>query len=192
MSNASSKRITDAGNQPPTVRRNIELKARCADLDSARRAEALGAKVLEVLHQRDTYFAVRAGRLKLREIEGQAAVLIWYDRPNAAASRMSRYLLVPVAAPELLKSALTAANGVCTVVQKQRTVYLYENVRIHLDAVAGLGRFLEFEAVLAEGQPAEDGHRQLGRLRAWFGIAAADLVESSYGELVEGASIREA
>ena len=48
---------------------------------------------------------------------------------------------------------LAAALGIRTVVRKQRTVYLHKNVRIHLDAVDGLGTFLEFEAVMPDGAP---------------------------------------
>jgi len=33
-------------------------------------------------------------------------------------------------------------------VSKRREIYLWHNVRIHLDAVTGLGSFVEFEAVL--------------------------------------------
>ncbi|MGK3856667.1 class IV adenylate cyclase, partial [Enterococcus faecium] len=82
------------------------------------------------------------GRLKLREIDGQAAVLIWYDRPDHDAARLSKYHLVPVADPAALKAALTDALGVRGEVRKRREIYLWHNVRIHLDEVAGLGSFL--------------------------------------------------
>jgi adenylate cyclase class 2 len=46
---------------------NLELKARCADLQAARqRAEAAGALPSGVEAQRDIYFQVPSGRLKLR------------------------------------------------------------------------------------------------------------------------------
>ena len=54
-------------------RRNIELKARVADLNAAARAaEALGATRRALLVQTDTYFHARQGRLKLREIHARA------------------------------------------------------------------------------------------------------------------------
>ena len=46
-----------------------------------------------MLHQRDTYFNVPHGRLKLRE-EGERAWLIPYDRSDAGEARLSRYRLV--------------------------------------------------------------------------------------------------
>src|SRR6185369_8587441 len=80
--------------------KNIEVKARCADLVAARRAaRQIGARQQGLLLQTDTYFNVRRGRLKLREIRGERAELIWYQRPNRAAARDSDYVIVPVADP---------------------------------------------------------------------------------------------
>ncbi|MGE3805010.1 MAG: adenylate cyclase, partial [Gemmataceae bacterium] len=63
-----------------TARRNLEVKARCGDLARARQVvqELCGPPRVE--HQVDTYFQVPRGRLKLREIDGQEAALIAYER----------------------------------------------------------------------------------------------------------------
>jgi hypothetical protein len=71
-------------------RRNIELKARCPDL--ARAAEAarkLGATRVGALRQHDTYFVVPTGRLKLREMDGKPAELVFYQRANEPTFRGS-------------------------------------------------------------------------------------------------------
>ena len=63
--------------------RNVELKAH--DPDPARtleRALAAGARDEGLLRQRDTYFHVAAGRLKLREEDPGGATLIAYERPD--------------------------------------------------------------------------------------------------------------
>src|ERR671929_219922 len=123
---------------PP--RRNVELKAR--DPDPARSLErcvALGAEDRGELRQRDTYFAARRGRLKLREQEPGGAELIAYERADAAHARESRYRIAPVAEPEALRDALDAALGTVVVVDKRRRLFLWEGVRIHLDSVDGLG-----------------------------------------------------
>src|SRR5215204_3744415 len=132
--------------------RNVELKAH--DPDPARTLErALAARAEDrgLIRQRDTYFAVRHGRLKLREEEPGGATLIAYDRPDAATERVSDYRLVPVAEPALLRDALVAATGVAVVVEKRRELLMWETVRIHLDEVDGLGAFLELEAVAEPG-----------------------------------------
>jgi len=133
--------------------RNVELKA--IDADPARtleRALAAGAEDRGVLRQRDTYFAVRHGRLKLREEEPGGATLIAYERPDTAAERVSDYRLVAIDDPEGLRAALTATDGIRAVVAKERRLLLWEgSVRIHLDAVEDLGTFVELEAVAGPG-----------------------------------------
>ena len=166
--------------------RNVELKAR--DPDPARtleRALAAGAREHGILHQRDTYFAVRHGRLKLREEEPGGATLIAYERPDTAAERVSDYRLVPVTDPAALRAALEATDGVLAVVAKARRLLLWEDsVRIHLDAVEGLGTFLELEAVAAPGSDLAREHDKVARLRDALGIADAALVEGSYADAV--------
>jgi predicted adenylyl cyclase CyaB len=163
---------------------NIELKARLADLEGARRvARTLATSRLGMHHQVDTYFASRNGRLKLREIDGHTSQLIWYARPDDLGPKASDYQVVPVADGEAMKSALTAALGVRAVVQKRRDIYLWHNVRIHLDEVAGLGTFLEFEAVLGPGVDEAAARAQVDHLLGRFAIAPADLLAGSYGEM---------
>ena len=165
--------------------RNVELKARLPDLEAARKlAAALATEHPGTQHQRDTYFHVRRGRLKLREIDGQSAQLVWYERPDDRGPRASHYLLVPVAEPEGLTAALTGALGVRGVVEKRREVFLWHNVRIHLDEVVGLGTFLEFEAVLGPDVDEAAGRAQIAELAERFAIAPDDLLSGSYGEMV--------
>jgi predicted adenylyl cyclase CyaB len=166
--------------------RNIELKARIVDCDAVRKqAEAIATERLGIERQVDTYFHCRNGRLKLREIEGQAAQLIWYTRPDAHGPKPSDYQIVPVNAPGRLKVALTAALGMRVVVEKRREIFLWHNVRIHLDEVAGQGTFLEFEAVLQPPLDDTSGQAQLEELARHFGIATDDLVSGSYGEMLD-------
>jgi len=163
---------------------NVELKARLKDLAAARRVAAeLATKRLGTEHQIDTYFHCRAGRLKLRQINGLHAHLIWYDRADEHGPKASNYRLVPVSNPETLKGALAAALGIRTVVDKRREIYLWHNVRIHLDEVVGLGTFLEFEAVLGPEKDEAAGRAQVDSLIARFGLQPADLLSGSYGEM---------
>ena len=166
--------------------RNIELKARVADADAARRqAEAIATGHLGVERQVDTYFDCRNGRLKLREINGQAAQLIWYSRPSVQEPKPSDYLVVPVSDAALLKAALAAALGTRAVVEKRREIFIWHNVRIHLDEVARQGTFLEFESVLQPPSDDSAGKDQLEQLARQFGIASADLVVGSYADMGE-------
>lgn len=130
---------------------NIEIKARIRDLAATRQVvQGLCGPPQAELLQTDTYFCCRHGRLKLREMP-DGAQLIWYQRPDAAAPRPSHYRLVAVADPQGLRAALAEACGVRCVVAKRRQLYWYRHVRVHLDEVAGLGHFLELEAVVSDG-----------------------------------------
>ncbi|MBN2474570.1 MAG: class IV adenylate cyclase [Pirellulales bacterium] len=165
--------------------RNIELKARLNDPEAARKtAAAIATKRLGTQHQIDTYFACRHGRLKLRQIDGLSAQLIAYARPDRDGPKASDYRLVPVANPETLKAALAAALGVEVVVEKRREILLHENVRIHLDEVADLGHFLEFEAVLGPEVDDAAGRAQVERLMERFAIGQGDLLSGSYADMI--------
>ena len=167
--------------------RNVELKAH--DPDPARtleRALAAGARDEGLLRQRDTYFHVAAGRLKLREQEPGGATLIAYERPDEAAERVSSYRIVEVPDADALRSALAAVNGVDVVVVKRRHLLLWETVRIHLDEVRGLGSFLELEAVAEPGSDLSREHAQVAHLREALEIRDEALREGSYADALRG------
>jgi homotetrameric cytidine deaminase len=169
-------------------RRNVELKAR--DPEPARtleRALAAGAEDHGVLEQRDTYFAVARGRLKLREQEPGGATLIAYERPDDGGERVSDYRLVPVPDAAGLRAALAQAAGVRVTVVKRRRLLVWEGVRIHLDEVEGLGSFLELEAVAAPGSDLHREKARLAHLRDALNIAGDDLTSGSYADALAAA-----
>jgi homotetrameric cytidine deaminase len=171
------------------ARRNIEIKARDADpAATLERALALGASDEGVLTQRDTYFAGARGRLKLREQDGGSeagARLIAYSRPDEAAARTSAYRLAEVGDPAGLREALDAALGTLVVVDKRRRLLLYENVRIHLDEVQGLGSYVELEAVAQADSDLSREHDLVARLREE--LALGEPVAVSYSDLLRDA-----
>jgi predicted adenylyl cyclase CyaB len=167
-------------------RANVELKARVASLDPLREtARRLATEPAQTQQQIDTYFYCRQGRLKLREINGSAAQLVWYQRPDQQQPKPSRYGLVDVADPAGLKQALATTLGIRVIVEKQREIYLHHNVRIHLDEVCDLGTFLEFEAVLGPEIDVRQGTEQIARLMDEFQITQDDLCTGSYADLLE-------
>ncbi len=164
---------------------NIEIKARYPDLDRGRRlAKAAGASYEGVLRQVDTYFIVANGRLKLREINGERSELIYYERAAGVGPKPSHYDICPVPDAGKLKSLLDAALGTWAVVEKKRDLYLFEEVRIHLDDVRLLGTFLEFEGVLEDESKRAGVQEKVARLISHFQIQSADLLEGSYSDLI--------
>jgi predicted adenylyl cyclase CyaB len=166
---------------------NIEIKARFDDLSKARRlAATVGSQKRAILLQTDTYFHVKHGRLKMREIRGdeRRTELIWYQRANHATARASNYQLVPIDHPNELKLALTGALGVLQVVRKRRELWICKNVRIHLDRVEKLGNFIELEAVVGGRFTRAVSRRNLRHVQAALGIDDAMLVPVSYSDLL--------
>ncbi len=168
---------------------NLELKVRDRDpARSLRACEGLGAADEGTLSQIDTYFDVPRGRLKLREEVGSEAQLIAYERADDRGNAESRYRLVAVPDPTELKAALAGTLGVRVEVRKQRRLYLWEGIRIHLDEVEELGSFIEFEGVATAARAADAFEPLLTDLRRRFGIEDEDLLAVSYSDLVEAAA----
>lgn len=164
---------------------NIEIKARCGDLKRAKEiALEIGAKFAGELHQIDTYFKVHHGRLKLREINGREAQLIFYERADEPGARLSHYQICPVSDPDILKKLLTQALGVWKVIKKQRLLYWFENVRIHLDHVEGLDDFMEFEGIVEHAQQTDAVRQKVEQLQLIFRISSSHLISHSYSDLL--------
>ncbi len=163
------------------LRRNIELKA--VDREPARSLQtchALGARDEGVLWQRDTYFGVAAGGLKLREQDPGKAHLIQFERAGEARQRESRYRIVELDDAATLRAALAAAIGVSATVTKRRHVFLWQTVRIHLDEVERLGTFIELEAVAPPDSDLDRERQLVEQLRGAFSITDERLLAAGY------------
>jgi len=168
-------------------RANLELKFRDVDLaDVARRLAVLPLPPAAHEHQEDIYYPAPHGRLKLRIIDGRHGTLIGYRRPDAHGVRRCDYVLAPVADPVRLSEALALTLGERGRVVKERTIHLYENVRIHLDRVTGLGHFVEFEAIL-DATPehgAQASAARLAELTGQLGLTTCPQVPAGYADLL--------
>lgn len=165
--------------------KNIELKAQYPDLDEAEKiAQALGAEFKWRRNQVDTYFRVGRGRLKMRVEESEIPELISYFRPDSRGFKESEYSRLKVPEPELLKQMLTQNLGLLVVVKKTRALYLFKNIRIHLDNVENLGHFLEFEGVIDSNEQLPETESLLEDLRKKFKIMNTDVISHSYSNLL--------
>ena len=165
---------------------NIEIKARYKDIERAEEnLNAIGAGPAGTFHQKDTYFKVAEGRLKLREVGPDEGHLIYYKREDVPGPKRSDYEIAFTSDPEAMRDMLREILGIWVEVEKSRQVWLWENVRIHLDEVNGLGRFVELEAVTNE-KGIEESHQRVETLMRALEIESGQLVEGSYGDLVAG------
>jgi len=163
---------------------NIEIKARYKNAERAEEnLHAIGAGPAGTFHQRDTYFNTSKGRLKLRELGPDDGHLIYYEREDLAGPKRSDYDIAKTEDPAAMRNMLSGIMGIWVEVEKTRQVWLWENVRIHLDDVKGLGQFVELEAVTEE-QGIEESHRRVETLMRALEITSDQLVEGSYGDML--------
>lgn len=165
---------------------NIEFKARIRDERRVRAAlGSMHPRVAGTDHQIDTYFNTPSGRLKLRQGNIENA-LIFYQREDRSQVRPSRILLCEFSdmrEMQTLKTVLVSALGVAAVVDKVREIYYMDNVKIHLDRVRWLGKFLEVEAFVKEGS-LRHARKQAERIKELFGVHPQDILPHSYSDLI--------
>ena len=165
---------------------NIEFKARMRDEKRVRAAlKSLRPRVAGTDHQVDTYFNTPSGRLKLRQGNIENA-LIFYQRQNTAAVRPSKVLLCEFSDPvqiRTLKKVLASALGISAVVDKVREIYFVDNIKIHLDRVRRLGKFLEVEAFVKNGN-LRRARNQAKQMKELFGVLPEDILSHSYSDLI--------
>ena len=168
--------------------KNVEIKARC-EPSQAQRIRSILQDTADYRgedRQRDTYFQVTTGRLKLRQGDIERA-LIQYDRPDRNGPKTSRYTLVPLTPPqdERTREALANSLGILAVVHKIRHIFYDENVKFHVDFLEGLGHFVEIEVRdQEEAVEVEALREQCEHHMRRFGIGPDALVSVSYSDMI--------
>ena len=135
-------------------------------------------------HQKDTYYNVTEGRLKLREGNIENA-LIWYQRADFAGAKQSDIILYKHEPNSTLKQILEKLHGIKVIVDKKRKIYFIENVKFHFDVVEGLGTFIEVEAIDKDGSIGIDKlKQQIEYYSQFLEVKKDEFVEVSYSDLL--------
>jgi len=162
---------------------NVEFKAELRDLPLARAVCArIGATHVASLKQTDTYYRIPDGRLKKRETEGEPVEFIFYHRANRLRPKLSHFTIYDEAAAAARFGQLPLPIWVT--VRKAREHWTYQDVRIHLDEVEGLGRFLEFEAIVSSDRHVGRCHQLIEELRGHFRTTLGEPVATSYSDMI--------
>ena len=164
---------------------NIEFKAKTNNsISLEQKLLSLSPQFVGEDHQRDTYYDVQIGRLKLREGNIENA-LIWYQREDVAGAKQSDILLYKHAPDDALKQIITKLHGIKIVVDKIRKIYFVENVKFHFDRVEGLGLFIEVEAIDSTGEIGlEKLKEQCDFYINYFDIQQSDFMHKSYSDMM--------
>ena len=166
--------------------RNIEIKAALSDIaliyERLRQTAAHGP---EVLMQKDIFYRMPFGRLKLRQINLLNSEIIYYFRKNDEGPKLSKYYRFKLKKPKLAHFYLSFLFGLQGVVEKKREVFFIERTRIHIDNVLSLGYFIELEVVLSPSESTLHGEKIANDLLSFFDIQEHFLIDKSYLEMLK-------
>ena len=164
---------------------NIEIKAKCKDPGNIRNILTSRKALFKGTdNQKDTYFKVTNGRLKLREGNIEYS-LVHYDREDISGPKRSDVLYYHPRKEDLIKQQLQKAIGTLVIVNKKREIYYIDNVKFHIDEVEELGSFVEIEAIDKTGSiGAEKLYEQCREYLSLFQINDEDLITNSYSDML--------
>lgn len=165
---------------------DVEIKAKCFH---PAKVEAFlinnNARFAGTDFQKDTYFKIPAGRLKIQQgnIENN---LIFYDRNNQEGPKQSHFHLVPVTDPALIRITFGQSTRCKNHCWKEAKNILPQQYKVHIDEVTGLGCFLEIEAGnrFHPELSVETLYRQCPELMLHFDIREEDLIDNSYSDML--------
>ena len=170
-------------------RTNFEIKARCENISLARDfLISHNASLKGIDYQKDTYFNVAQGRLKIREglVEN---CIVYYERPDDLKPKKCSYDILQFETGnkelESIKKILISALGVKITVEKKREIYFIGNIKFHLDTIEGLGNFLEIEAIGSDDNEEKILPGQCERYLKELGIKNEDLIGVSYCDMMK-------
>jgi predicted adenylyl cyclase CyaB len=161
--------------------KNLELKIAVRNFTLYRNIlKKNGAKFIRVLNQSDIYYKTDNGLLKLRLFDDEAE-LIRYNRDETGKTRWSDYEILKLDALKA-ESFLLQLFEVETIVKKRRELWMFDNSRIHLDNVKHLGKFLEIETLVINGNA--DAKKRFSTIKNLLTLDDSKQILSSYRDLM--------
>lgn len=160
---------------------NLELKVKMNSFrKTAKLLKEINAHFLKTLNQKDIYYKTTGGLLKLRIENGEQSI-IKYLRDEKGKDRFSDYEFISFESGDAEKFFKNIFN-IEAVVQKKRLLFIYDNTRIHLDTVKGLGKFLELETLVLKGK--NDAKKRFAFVKKALELETLPGFKKSYRDLI--------
>lgn len=168
------------------MRTNLEVKTPIENYAGLKKkTKQLGEKFKRISYhrekQKDIYYDIKNGRLKLRIINEKSGSLIYYNRSSRTRKRVSNYIISVTKDFNELHDIMKRFHGVKITVEKTREIFVYDNIRIHLDKVKNLGNFLEFEVIFDNLNKAK---QQLKYLIEYYKLNENNFIKESYSDML--------
>ena len=166
------------------MRKNYEIKISVKDIKELEKAVRKLLRSKKHKHfiesQKDIYYNIDGGRLKLRIINDEIGNLIYYNRNEHNKKRVSNYIISATKNFKELDEILRKLFDIFIIVDKRREIYTYDNVRIHLDKVKKLGSFLKIEVIY---DSFKDAKKTMNDLVNYFSLNENEFIKDSYSDL---------
>ena len=160
---------------------NLELKIKIDSIDSlTEKLKSINAKQDSILLQKDIYYKIPDGLLKLR-IENETKTLIYYNRDELSENRWSDYNLLKIE-DDNAEDFLSKLFTVEAVVEKKRKLFWLNNTRIHLDEVKELGSFLELETLVIDEKT--NAEKRFNEIVGLLNLDLSKQIKKSYKNLI--------
>ncbi len=162
--------------------KNFEIKCRIRNLSEIKKILVSDRSYkYSIEKQKDIYYKVKSGRLKLRIINEKNSDLIYYNRKEKNRERVSNFVISSTINFKELNFILTEQFEVMVTVNKKREIFVKDNIRIHLDTVNKLGKFLEIEIMFKDLKKAK---KLMEELKDLLRLNPKDFIKSSYSDLL--------
>ncbi len=160
---------------------NLELKIKLDSYDSIKKKlSKIKAEFVKTLKQKDVYYKINSGLLKLR-IENGSQSIIKYLRDEKGKDRFSNFEVLHFSSGDAEKF-FKDMYKVETIVEKKRQLFIFDNTRVHLDEVKGLGKFLELETLVLDGK--RDAQRRYNEIVRLLSLDRYESIRKSYRDLM--------
>ncbi len=162
--------------------KNLELKTKVNSHDEFIKI-LFEARAIDkgVLKQKDIYYKIPSGLLKLR-IQNGEFYLIKYLRDENTLTRWSNYEILEIKSDNA-ENFLKTLFDIEVVVEKERRFFLYKHTRVHLDRVKALGDFLELETVI-DGISERQGEEEFAEVVKLLNLDLETQLKTSYRTLL--------
>lgn len=161
--------------------KDFTIKAQVADFFGIESAlQRLSPTFAGVDHQKDTYFKVPKGKLKLRQgtIENLITKYERMDVEGVEKTTVYQYDLNPT---DEQISKLFREHEIIGIIEKERKIYFLGNIKIHLDKTLDDKIFIEIEAIDSDdSRSAEELRTQCLVMKEKLGILDSQLTKTGY------------
>ncbi|KAK0394477.1 hypothetical protein QR680_000761 [Steinernema hermaphroditum] len=166
--------------------KSITMKARVADLGAmSETIFTLTDSQGESAAQEDIYFNVANGHMKLRinHPSNHYGTLIHYKNNYRSGINISEARVTTIDDVEPIRNTLGTALGILGITEKERRVYVKDNVRINLDEVDKLGLYVYIE-VFTNAQDVSAPMKSIMDIQKQLGIPDKDVIAQSYIDML--------